>query len=124
MVRGEGFERVPGWECLYVNKSKKLFLSIYVDDFKMAGDAQNIAPMWKRLGEKLELEPPVSMDGNVYLGCVQNDFKPSADMVAAKTKMVKELLDNVHAERPAVSSDDLSTANSASRGSSSVNKRG
>ena len=41
---GEGFERVPGWECLYVNKSKKLFLSIYVDDFKMAGDAQNIAP--------------------------------------------------------------------------------
>ena len=64
------------------------------------------------------------MNGNVYLGCVQNDFKPSADMVAAKTKMVKELLDNVHAERPAVSSDDLSTANNACGGSSSATKRG
>ena len=26
MVRSEGFERVPGWECLYVNKSKKVIL--------------------------------------------------------------------------------------------------
>ena len=60
----------------------------------------------------------------MYLGCVQNDFKPSADMVAAKTKMVKELLDNVHTERPAVSSDDLSTANNACGGSSSGTKRG
>ena len=68
--------------------------------------------MWKKLGEKLELEPPVSMDGNVYLGCVQNDFKPSSDLVEAKTKMVKELLDNINGRAPAVTSEDLSTAKS------------
>ena len=27
--------RVPSWECLYVHKDQGLFLSVYVDDFKM-----------------------------------------------------------------------------------------
>lgn len=34
-----GFEPVKGWECLYVHRNDKLFLSVYVDDFKMAGKA-------------------------------------------------------------------------------------
>ena len=79
-------------------------------------------PMWKKLGEKLELEPPASMDGNVYLGCVQKDFQPSADLVDTKTKMVRELLENNGS--PAVTSDDLSTANNLCGGSSSGTKRG
>ena len=28
-----GFERVPGWECLFVHRLWKLWLSVYVDDF-------------------------------------------------------------------------------------------
>ena len=32
-----GFEKIPGWECLYVHRKQKLFLSVYVDDFRMAG---------------------------------------------------------------------------------------
>jgi len=31
-----GFEKVKSWECLYVHKAKQLFLSAYVDDYKMA----------------------------------------------------------------------------------------
>jgi len=42
-----GFEKVPSWECLYVHYDKKLFLSAYVDDCKMAGRQSNIGPMWK-----------------------------------------------------------------------------
>ena len=72
----------------------------------------------------MELEPHVSMNGNVYLGCVQNDFNPSAEQVDTKTKMVRELLDNVHNGSPAVTSDDLSTANNLCGGSSSGTKRG
>ena len=34
-----GFEPVKSWECLYVHRQKGLFLSVYVDDFKMAGRA-------------------------------------------------------------------------------------
>ena len=32
-----GWEKVPNWECLFVHRKQKLFLSVYVDDIKMAG---------------------------------------------------------------------------------------
>ena len=32
-----GFQPVPGWECLWFHPDKKLLLSSYVDDVKMAG---------------------------------------------------------------------------------------
>ena len=31
------FGKVLNWECLFVNRAKGLFLSVYVDDIKMAG---------------------------------------------------------------------------------------
>ena len=63
-----GFEKVKGWECLYVHQERQLFLSIYVDDFKMAGNKNNLKSMWKQLTTKLDLEEPVPLNGNVYLG--------------------------------------------------------
>ena len=30
-----GFEKVDDWECLFKHYEKQLFLSVYVDDFKM-----------------------------------------------------------------------------------------
>ena len=45
-IKALGFEPVTGWECLLAHKEHQLFLSVYVDDSKMAGKAQNIAPMW------------------------------------------------------------------------------
>jgi len=41
----EGFEKIRGWECLYVHRSEKLFISAYVDDYKMAGLEENIPKM-------------------------------------------------------------------------------
>ena len=32
---------------LFVNREKVLFLSVYVDDIKLAGRKQNINPTWK-----------------------------------------------------------------------------
>ena len=32
-----GFQRIPGWECLYFHASLQVVLSVYVDDFKLAG---------------------------------------------------------------------------------------
>ena len=43
----------------------------------MAGKKENLRKMWDTLGKKLDLEPPTSMDGNVYLGCGQEEFTPS-----------------------------------------------
>ena len=32
-----GWEKVSNWECLFVHRHKGLFLSVYVDDIKLAG---------------------------------------------------------------------------------------
>ena len=37
-----GCEKVPNWECLFVHRKQKLFLSVYVDDIKMAGKRSRI----------------------------------------------------------------------------------
>ena len=42
-----GREKVSNWECLFVHREKGLFLSVHVDDIKLAGKKQNINPMWK-----------------------------------------------------------------------------
>ena len=41
------WEKVPNWECLFVHREKGLFLSVYVDDIKMAGKTENIKPTWE-----------------------------------------------------------------------------
>ena len=39
-----GWEKIPNWECLFVHREKGLFLSVYVDDIKLAGKKHNIDP--------------------------------------------------------------------------------
>ena len=81
-IKALGFEHVVGWECLFVHKKKQLFLSVYVDDFKMAGKTENLAPMWKELNKRIELDPPVPLNGTTYLGCTQFETEPSSLDVA------------------------------------------
>ena len=42
-----GWAKVSNWECLFVHREIGFFLSVYVDDIKLAGKKQNINPMWK-----------------------------------------------------------------------------
>ena len=75
------FEKVKSWECLYVNRPKQIFLSAYVDDYKMAGKKENIGPMWATLqANGLELQS-VSLKYNVYLGCAQREIVPDIDLM-------------------------------------------
>ena len=65
-----GWEKVLNWECLlFVHRKQKLFLSVYVDDIKMAGKKQNLARMWKKLMKNVDIEEPTSFLDRVYLGC-------------------------------------------------------
>ena len=50
-----GWEKIPNWECLFVHREKGLFLSVYVDDIKLAGKKQNMNPMWKVLNKEVDL---------------------------------------------------------------------
>ena len=47
-----GWEKIPNWERMFVHRKQGLFLSVYVDDMRIAGKKQNLAPMWKTLMKK------------------------------------------------------------------------
>ena len=76
-----GWEKIPNWECLFVHRKKRLFLSVYVDDIKLAGKKQNIDPMWKLLNKEVDLGEPISFLDHVYLGCTQRQCEISKDIV-------------------------------------------
>ena len=76
-----GWEKVSNWECLCVHREKGLFLSVYVDDIKLAGKKQNIDPMWKVLNKEVDLGEPTSFLDPVYLGCTQRQCEESKDIV-------------------------------------------
>ena len=64
-----GWEKIRNWECLFVHREKGLFLSVYVDDIKLAGKKQNIDPMRKIHNKEVDLREPTSFLDHVYLGC-------------------------------------------------------
>ena len=89
---GLGWEKVPGWECLFVHREKQAFLSVYVDDFKMAGKAENLAGLWAALKTKVDLDPPSPMNHQVYLGCNQHDVPPITHLINEKQNMFRQLI--------------------------------
>ena len=76
-----GWEKVSIWECLFVHRAKGLFLSVYVDDIKLAGKKQDIDPMWKVLNKEVDLGEPTSFLDHVYLGCTLRQSEISKDIV-------------------------------------------
>ena len=76
-----GWEKVSNWECLFVRREKGLFLSVYVDDIKLAGKKQNIDPMWKVLNKEVDLGEPTPFLGHENLGCTQRQCEMSKDIV-------------------------------------------
>ena len=52
-----------------MHRGTQLFLYVYLDDLKVAGNKTNLAKMWEIIGTKMEIERPVELIGNVYVGC-------------------------------------------------------
>jgi hypothetical protein len=69
-----------------------LFMSAYVDDYKLAGKAANIKPMWATLSKAgLELEPSVLSSQNTYLGSSQRELEPDAKLLSTKRELIERL---------------------------------
>ena len=66
---------------------KRVFLSVYVDDIKLAGKKQNLAPMWRKLMKKRGLGEPTSFLDHVYLGCTRRECKPNEAIKEQYTRM-------------------------------------
>ena len=87
-----GFEKIKGWESLYVHQEKRMFLSVYVDDFHMAGPKENMKPMWQALSENgLKLDPPVPFNGHQYLGCQQVEVENPIELIKNKIALIESI---------------------------------
>ena len=64
-----------------LTEKKGLFLSVYVDEMKLAGKKQNINPTWKILMKDVDLGEPTSFLDHVYLGCTQRECKINKNIV-------------------------------------------
>ena len=54
---------------------KGLFLSVHVDDIKLAGEEQNIIPMWKVPNKEVDLGERTSFLDHEYLDVLKDDVK-------------------------------------------------
>ena len=72
---------------LFVHRKQGLFLSVYVDDIKMAGRKQNVSRMWKKLMYLVDLD--IVFFDHVYLGCTQRECKSNETIVEAHEKKVR-----------------------------------
>ena len=58
-----------------------------MDDIKIAGKKQNLASMWKKLMQNVDLDEPTSYIDHAYLGRTQHECKPNEIMIEEYTKM-------------------------------------
>ena len=80
--------------------SKRIFfLSVYVDDIKLAGKKQNLDPMWKVLNKEVDLGEPTSLLDHVYLGCTQRQCQVSKDIVDNYRTMFESRISAVRTEK-------------------------
>ena len=66
---------------MLIHGEKGLFLSVFVDEIKLAGKKQNINPMWKVSNKEVDLGEPTSFLDHVFLGCTQRQCEISKDIV-------------------------------------------
>ena len=74
---GNPFERRKGhkverWENFYSHSQEQLFLSVYVDNVKMVGRTESVAPMWRKLRKHIDLEDSSLELHQLYLGCTHS----------------------------------------------------
>ena len=94
-----GWEKIPNWACLFVHRGKGLFLSVFVDDIKLAGKKQNLDPMWKVLNKEVDLGEPTSFLDHVNLGCTQRPCEISKNTVDNYRTMFESRISAVRAEK-------------------------
>ena len=91
-------KRFPSWECLFVHR-EVFFLSVHVEDIKLAGKKQNLDPMWKAINKEVDSGKPTSFLDHAHLGCTQRQCQISKDIVDNHRKIFESPISTMQAER-------------------------
>ena len=76
-----GWEKVPEWECMFVHRNEGLFLSVYVDDTKMAGKKQNMVLICNNDEKCHYWRTHIIFLDFAYLGCTQRECKANETII-------------------------------------------
>ncbi len=60
------------WPSCYDHSKLRVFLAVYVDDFKMSGPKDAMKTVWDLIRKDLVLEDPTEI--GLYLGCLHEKF--------------------------------------------------
>ena len=83
-VQSVGFKLVgEEWQSCYFHPTLKLYLVVYVDDFKLSGPKENLSQGWSLIRKGLDIEPPVPI--GVYLGCSHEEGTMKVGNIVART---------------------------------------
>ena len=93
-LREVGFTQIEAWPSCYFHSKLRLFLSVYVDDFKMSGPVPNLDKGWELIRRGIKLEPPVT--ASLYLGCM-HEFSEKQSVRAVTYNMEDYLRSTVEA---------------------------
>ena len=85
---------------IFVNRAKKLFLSVYVDDVIMADKTKNMDSTWKILLKGIDMGEPTSFLDHVCLGCTQKECARSNDIVTNHRDMFESRISVEAKEKP------------------------
>ena len=66
-LRTIGFEPIEDWLSCYWHDETRSLLVVYVDDFKLAGPADQLEHLWDSIRDGLTMDPPTEQ--GKYLGC-------------------------------------------------------
>ena len=64
-----------------------------MDEFKLGGRKDKLAPMWKKLGHYLKLDPPQKLQNNVYLGMKQEECPIDPTIIAEKNELYRRIFE-------------------------------
>ena len=72
-LKAQEFRTVPGWPSCFTHKTLKVFLTVYVDDFKMSGQRDDVAKAWKLIRTASKTTAAIATGdpepSGRYLGC-------------------------------------------------------
>ena len=82
------FQAIENWPSVFWHPKQKVVLSVYVDDFLMAGRQTSVSDMWIQIKSGLGMDPPGPL--SLYLGAEYTMSNRKIDDISTIPNLMSE----------------------------------
>jgi len=86
-LKEKGYVPIPSWRSCFWHPRLRLFLVVYVDDFKLAGPTANLKEGWELIRSSIKTDEPHSL--GIFLGCKHKSFEKVLPECGTKVRGVE-----------------------------------